>query len=381
MRIGGPVAAAVLAFAGFATMAAAEEKLFGGGGLDPSFCDTKTVRQTVIYIDDMMMTIDQIAWATKIAGKMKATLTPGERLTVVRLSPETGLSAEMWAGCWPDFTAAQRQEIAKKDYIFSKSPLKGLDEQQNYFMAYFGTALTKIYDAAKRPADSVHFTAAKPPSKQILRALASDEGRFSTSHMTIRAVIYSDMLENSDLGSVYKDLPSPQVNYAKKLGSRFRQGVFYAFGVAEDMTGNEAARDRAKMFWESAIKTMDGTVAGFGSDLNLLNNLPVADYTFATSLNFDGQELDGKISALVDLDGNLVDSWIGFSRMSIAGLTGTLLCQTERCKLDGATSSGLLTDTPSERVTLKGTSAELSGQMGVVGTRYMYDLKATTATQ
>ena len=91
--------------------------LFASRGLDPSFCQIKSVRETVIYIDDMIMIEGKKDWAIKLHVKLKASLSPGERTTVVRLSPKDGHSTDIWSGCWPDFSAEQRAEIAKNTYL------------------------------------------------------------------------------------------------------------------------------------------------------------------------------------------------------------------------------------------------------------------------
>ncbi len=89
--------------------------LFDNYGLDATYCQQPTVRSTVVYIDDMMMADGQTEWATKLGVKLRATLTPGERVTVVRLSPGSGQSKEYWSGCWPDYPAAKKAALAQRD--------------------------------------------------------------------------------------------------------------------------------------------------------------------------------------------------------------------------------------------------------------------------
>ncbi len=155
--------------------------LFDNYGLDATYCQQPTVRSTVVYIDDMMMADQQSEWAVKLAVKLRATLTPGEHVSVVRLSPESGQSKEYWSGCWPDYPAAKRAELAQQTYILQQNPVDKIADQQKYFLRDFGAALTRIYLDSKRPPSEVQVAADNPPQKQILRALASDEGRFSDS--------------------------------------------------------------------------------------------------------------------------------------------------------------------------------------------------------
>ena len=359
----------------------AHAQLFGTTGLDPRFCDQPRFRQTVVYIDDMMMEDGHTTWALKLADKLRSTLAPGERVSVIRLSPATGQSSELWSGCWPDYGDAERAKIGAQTYLFSKSPLAQLDEQRRFFLQGLDGALETIYAAAKRSSASAHFSANSPPTKQILRALASDEGRFANSKTTVRAIIYSDLAENSDLGSAYKPLPIPALDYGQKLGSYFHRGVFYDFGVGEDVDDDPSFQESARAFWSAALRSMTATVGGIGADLNVPNVLPVKAYSYAITLTYKGEQLDGRLSLLTNADGDLVDSWIGVSRLRPALLTGTFVCKGEGesvpCRLDATTFGVITSNNASEVVTLAGTDKTgLKGRLGVKGPDTMFDLVA-----
>ena len=300
----------------------------------------------------MMMIDGQTEWAQKLSEKLRASLEPGERVTVVRLSPAEAQSNELWNGCWPAYTKAQEEQLSKQTYFFSQDPLDSLGDQQKYFMGGLGTALTQIYTTAKRPIARVRFDVSSPPQKQLLRALASDEGRFTDSSAPVRAIIYSDMMENSDLGSVFKSEPDKFPNYASLLGSHLRQGIFYAYGVGSDVSGGLSVTDAAKAYWTKAFKSLAAVLGGFGADLNVPNRIPVGKFTYNAELTFHDRKLAGKISVLVDADGNLIDSSIGFSMLTVAGLDGTFHCKGEECVLDSQTTSSLITSNmPNESFT------------------------------
>jgi hypothetical protein len=360
----------------------AESDLFGASGLDAAFCKLPNSRQTVVYIDDTMMVDGKQDWAIKLAGKLRATLAPGEKVTVVRLSPSNGQSNEIWGGCWPEYSAAERAKIEGGSYIFSRSPLDSLPEQKKFFMRDLDRALSAIYGATKRPQSAVHIDSLHPPEKNIIRALAFDEGRFAQSKMTIRAIVYSDLAENNDLGSVFKP-GGPVENYGKKLGTYLRRSVFYVYGMAEDVSNAPAVLEEARRFWAVALSSMNATVGGLGTDLNMQNAVPVLAKSFVIDLARDGQTLDGRLSILADADGNLVDSWVQVMRLSISTLSGTFRCQGSpqdpTCKLTAKTGSGVVTQTAQEEVLLTGSiRSGLTGDIGVKGA-LTYGLKATAA--
>ncbi len=374
-----PVLAGFLAvlIAAFAVLAPlpARAALFGPGGLDPAFCATPSVRQTVVYVDDMTMIDGRTEWARKLAVKLRATLSPGERVTVVRLSPASGQSSELWSGCWPGYTAAQRSAFAGQSFLFSRDPLSTLGDQQKYFLGAMGAALTAIYQAARRAPEAVRIDSGSPPRKELIRALASDEGRFAASRTTIRAILYSDMGENSDLGSVFKPAPPP-ADLGQRLGTRLRGGVFYAFGVGADVEDDPQFAETARGFWSGALHGMAATLGGMGADLNVPNLLPVAAHDYPVALTIDNQPLEGRLSLLTDQDGSLVDSWLGISRLGSAGLDGSFRCEHRTCRLDAVTSGGLATNAASEHVLLRGPEpGPLAGELGVRAPGMLFKLR------
>ena len=203
--------------------------LFGATGLDPSFCDKKAFRNTVIYIDDTMMRDGQTSWATIIVDKLRATLVPNERVSLVQISPFKGASHQIWTGCWPEYSAEERNEISRSTYLLTENPLAVIKKQQSFFLSELGVGLTQIYTenkSSKPPQQEGE----NQPRKSIVEALASDGARFSQSLITTRAIVYSDLAENSELGSIFSKSPPPD-GIGKKLGASFRRSIFYLFGV------------------------------------------------------------------------------------------------------------------------------------------------------
>ncbi|AQS88864.1 hypothetical protein AA101099_2162 [Neoasaia chiangmaiensis NBRC 101099] len=375
----------LLSTAAFAPSAMAEGIFGSGNTLDPAFCKQHTVRQTVVYIDDSILVAGNTEWARTIYAKLRATLTPGERTTLVELSPTTGGSTEMWSGCWPAYTPAQSARLASETHIFSANPLNSIGEQQGYFFHDFGVAAQKIEQKAARPASAVMIDPASPPSKSVLRTLVSDGARYAHTRETVRAILYSDLAENSDLGSVFKPLPAAPVDYGAQLGTYLRRSVFYVFGLGSDMHGQGALQDTTRHFWDNALRSMNATVASFGSDLGVPNILPVREAAYDVTLQDAGQTLPGHLSLLADADGTLVDSWIGITRLRNATLNGVYRCNGPadalNCMLNATSSGGVVTMSPSENVHLAGRDGQsLKGHIGVPGSNVNLALTANPAT-
>jgi hypothetical protein len=369
----------LLAWLALLAAAPARAQLFGPHGLDPKWCELKTVRQTVVYVDDTIMFDGQTGWVPKLDEKLKGTLTPGERVTVVRLSPSSGRSQEEWSGCWPAAGAPVATSGGGLMALFEADPATELANQRKFFFAGFGGALTRLYDGAKRTATQIDL--ASPPQKQLLRALASDDGRFADSQTTIRAIVYSDMAENSDLGSAYKGVAGAAENFGDRLGSYLRHGVFYGFGLGLDVADDPPFNEHARAFWAAALRSMAATVEGIDTDLNVPNILPSTAYVFPVEMQFEGQTLDGRLSLLADRDGTLVDSWLGISRLGSAALNGTFVCATESgsCRLRAETSTGIATSAPSETLLMHGKAAAFAGTLGVKGQNLTFPVQTQAA--
>ena len=378
MRKGSLLAVASLALL-LATPARAQ--LFGRQTLDPAYCKQPTIRETVVYVDDTMP-LSQPDWARKLAAKLRATLTPGEPVVVVDLSPEAGTSSEVWTGCWPNLPDAARADASKGTFLFSRSPIEQIGDQQKFFIRDLGEALTQI---ARKAKPAVPDAADGHVHKQLLRALASDSGRFDNADKTVRAIVYSDMAEDSDLGSVFKpqgeragERAGERVDYGDRLGTSLRHGVFYAYGLGGG--AKEGLPERTRAFWTAALASLSAVSAGMGSDLNVPGVVPVRAASVPVDVRVKDDTLPGRLSLLADADGHLVDSTVGVSRLSIVGLSGMFRCDAGApvCKLDAGTSSGLVTSGRSEQLVMAGHDlASLSGHIGVKGTSYLYPVQAT----
>jgi hypothetical protein len=358
------------------------EGLFGGSNkLDPSFCKQNNIRQTVIYIDDTMLVSGQNGWLHDIYAKLAATLVPGERTTLVELSPLTGQSTERWTGCWPAYTPAETAKLASQSHIFSTSPLADLKVQQGFFARDLGIAVENIEKAHARSASQVEIDPRSPPHQSIIRALASDGARYSHTQETIRAILYSNLAENSDLGSVFEPLPNPTVDYGTKLGTFLRRSVFYVFGVGTDIKGDGSAQDAIRAFWTAALQSMAANIGGMGTDLNVPNVVPVKAQNFDLLLKDGSSTLNGRLSLLTGTDGTLVDSWLGIVRLRTAALNGTYICNgpadTPSCNLQATTAGGVVTMSPSETVNLSShDSPTMTGTIGVQGSNVNLPLAA-----
>ncbi|WP_281701146.1 hypothetical protein [Acetobacter malorum] len=361
--------------------------MFGGGTtLDASYCKFNPPRQTVVYVDDTDVVKDRIDWVKSLLAKLQQTLMPGERTTVVELSPQHGQSKEIWSACWPNVSAAEAKKLTSESHFFSGNPLDSLKEQQGFFARDFGQAITKIYVSSQRAPAEVEIDPENPPKKSIIRSLASDGARYANAHGTIRSILYSDMAENSELGSVFKTPVPASLDLDSKLGTYLHRSIFYVFGAGSTVKDDGKVSDNIRKFWAIALQSMAANVGGFGSDLGIANVIPLHGATFEVTLKENSDELHGHLFLMMDTDGQLVDSWIGITRLRSAAINGSLRCSenTTQCTLNAKTNSPLVTDSTLETLSLKqnGSSSlfdnggSMQGTLGVPGSNVNLPLSA-----
>lgn len=352
---------------------AAQPQLFGSNGLDASFCRDKTFRRTVVYVDYDSVRTGHEVWAENLENKLRATLAPGERVTVVELFPKTGTSRRLWSACWPNFTAAQRSTLRRKTFIFSSNPLNQIRQQQGFFFNGFGAAITQIFLARAKDLKGSVGSGSKSTHSEILESLASDGARFSQTTKLIRAIVYTDGAQDSDLGSVTSSPPKLANNAGKALGTYFHNSIFYFFGIRNPGNNDSDYLANSRQFWSGALSSMETVLVGYGSALSIPNSVPSGEHRYRIRLTRKNLKLSGSMVLLTDQSDNLVDSFISVNRLGVVALNGHFECGTapnRDCSLRASTNRGLVTTDTSETVSMKtsGSDGVLKGSIGVPGT-------------
>ncbi len=364
------LASLVFAILAFAPPAFAQ---FGASKLNiEKFCDRPTERQTVLYVDDTILSKSDARWFETLDARLRSTLLPHEAVTVVRLSPVQGRSKELWRGCWPDFTADERQQIERgqggMSGWFSSNPIKNLPDMQAVFRQQLQAAIGQIFTEAAR--DSINIDTARPPERSYLRALASDGGRFGRSPIHSRAIFYADLLETSEFASVFKQQDMAQWRQqaeaiAPKLGIDFGRASLHAFGVGASLRQPGALPENAIRFWRAFIQTANGNAGFFGADLAIPAKRPESLTVYEIETTVDKRNLDGRMLLFADRDGVLHDSFAFLRGQYGAPLIGSFLCNPGgQCRLEAKVGAMFLFSTEGESFDLRGDRNGLSGIVG-----------------
>lgn len=330
------------------------------------FCNAKAARQTLIYIDDRNLYEGSTDWAKRLDQKLRANLLPNEPVNIMRLSSMDGAVKESGVACWPDYSPEERARINQESYVFSEHPLKALEGQQQVFQGWLAKHLTEIYTQGKRAASGGPQMAESGVKRQIVRALSADEGRLNSGKGMLRIIIYSDMLEQSDLADVVKQetgLPEAGASAAKKLGLDAQNATVYVYGAGGGVDAGTV--ERAKAFWTSFFQTANGMLASFGTDLNMPGSAPAQWRRYDVQVNVPDQSRIGRMTLIADGQGKLQDSVLSFGVGRSAVIEGTLNCSAAgKCALEAKTRVGVITQEAGEEVRLEGSLADMKGWIG-----------------
>ena len=329
------------------------------------FCNVKSFRQTLIYIDDDIIEKGDTQWALQLINKVMINLMPSESVTLIKLSSELGSTEERWKACYPDITVAElekrKDSIGFLEKLLTTDASKQLKEQKTVFKAQMTGALEKIL-IEKSEKKSKNSTV----KKQIIRALENDIARFDNRNGAIRVIIYSDMLENSDLISSLNSsaLEAKKLAEARKLN--FQNAVFHIFG-----SGKSGSIKGLKSFWEEFIDGGAGNLADIGSELILTSKPPDSLKMYDVEIQITKDDIRrGTLRLFIDNDSKLQESvvTIGTKQRSLLD-DGEFLCQQVHCTLEAKARRPLVVAEGKEEFKLTGTVDSLYGKLQIPSTQ------------
>ena len=349
-----------------------------------AFCDPKAPRQTVIYVDDMVLVEDDLRFGEQILAKLRGNLMPSEPVSVVKISPATGDYGEVWRACYPDYTDADRRKLQDRgllDTLIKSDPLKVLEKQQAFFLNQLGGAVTRIVKEGGRSASAVKVDPTEPPLKQIIRSLAHDEARFDRSRGALRVLIYSDMLENSDLGKATAGDRAAARKAARSFNLNFQNATVYAFGVGSTLPERGIDVQAAERFWDAFFASASAFQVAFSNELAISAAPPVASHHFEVTVSAPDGPRTGRMQLFVDRDGQLQDSFLTAGSDGRSYIRkGRLVCRSTDCTLTGEAPNNIILvgASASEVIKLTGSPETMKGTIGVPNATVLDDEGAET---
>lgn len=326
---------------------------FGGTDLD-EFCSKRTKRHTVLYVDGRSIDANDVAWARRLINDLMSNLSPHERMTVVALDSVGATTQEIWSTCFP---ALWPDEPRSDGDFFSRSTEDKLEEGQKQFRKLLRASINEVFTKHK-------VDAGKDAKVRLIRALVNDTSRLTRETAVPRVIIYSDLMERSDLAKITEDAGlDVGAQIAERLNADFGHALVYGFGVGGDETPD--LREAAKGVFRSFFRTSKGHVVDLSAEVGLPGSAPVTVQRYTLEGSWEERTISGRMVLLANADDQLQDSYVYFpTQLAGSVISGSYSCSGETCELNAKTEHKTLTDEKGETVQLEGSPSEMSGEFG-----------------
>ena len=350
------------------------------------YCNQEGIdRQTIIYLDQGIIAKKDPNWYKDIINKTK--FLPGERLQVVTIN-DGGATVELaWDTCFPKYTSSAYKKLKSKEG-FGSVFTGGIDDQLKADKKSFEK---KLYQALGHPlANSRHeqppiYQSGSFPTKKLVEAFYYDAGRFDLKDGISRVIVFSDMIEKSDLvshTSLESEVTAKQV--AKRFPMFLSHSSFYIYGI--NYTNKDTAlNEKMESFWRQYFLKSGAHIVNYSTQLVLPkkdDGFKARSYSGAL-VQSDGKKLSTNLRLATQPDGRLVHSWLTIGDHYMT-LEGNMNCSGQNCTVDakitGSTFDGFKV---SDVLKLTGNHKSFSGKVGArdesviddEGKIYRFDVK------
>ena len=262
------------------------------------YCSQEGVkRQTILYLDQGIIAKKDPNWYKDILNKTK--FFPGERLQVVTIKTGGTKIEQAWDTCYPTYTANIYDALKSKEG-FGSMFTGGVDENLANDLKSFNKSFTQALAHPLR--DTKHdmppsYSKGNFPGKKLVEALYYDAKRLDLENGISRVIIFSDMIEQSDLIEHSNFDPSTAVDkIAKRFPLFLNPASFYIYGVNytnEDTSLNQ----KMESFWNAFLLKSGAVVEHYGTQLVLpKNNQLFSAHSYQGKLTqSDGKKLASKL--------------------------------------------------------------------------------------
>lgn len=229
-------------------------------------------RELVILVDKTMAhSLDQ-GIKSELYQSVKRFIQPGDKIQLVEFSSfaQDSYTKVAFNGQLDTQLSDDHRSQIKKSVL--KSLDKCLDKQHNFMLNKVGISLKAAFQPQEKPTNTELIGTLSDISNQVLT--------HSTAKRKV-VLLISDMLENSDITSFYKNNQTRVINPQQELDrvstsqmfANFNQADIYVIGTGV-IPGNQQYISAQKMnklesFWKDYFKQSNATLRGFGKPMLL----------------------------------------------------------------------------------------------------------------
>ncbi|MBQ4832190.1 hypothetical protein J8L70_02955 [Pseudoalteromonas sp. MMG010] len=323
-------------------------------------------RQTIVYLDQSIISKTDPNWYKDILNKTH--FLPGERVQVVTINDGGSTVELVWDTCFPSYTkAVYKQKKAQEGMavVFTGGVDDQLKNDQKIFNQRIKQALAHPL-AGSRHETAPHFEASNFPNKKLVEAFYYDANRTRIDNGIARVIVFSDMIEKSDLvnHSSFNALEAA-TSAAERFPVFFNHASFFVYGI--NYSNNETKLNESmEKFWRNFMIYSGAEIAHYGTQLVLPsdNQLFTAKSYKGKLTQSNGKELATQMRLAYTPEGELKYSWLAIGDKYMT-LKGTISCSGKNCKVDAQIKESSFDGFKArDALLLNGDMSSLSGTLG-----------------
>lgn len=356
----------IVTFVALAPMLAFADGLLRTANLDRYCQSTPGDRQTVIYLDQNIIAAKDPNWYKDILNKVE--YRPGEKIQFVNINNGGSTVSLIWETCHPSLTQQQLKSQKKKEgfgALFTGGVTDNLANDRKFFQKQIVKALSYPLKNTRHETAPT-YSAASFPEKKLVEAIYYDSKRLNKSDIFSRVIIFSDMIENSELFNLKSFSPAKAAkSVAKRYPMFLNYSSFQIYGINytnRETKINENIRD----FWSQYLLMSGAYVEQYGAQLAVEEKTKSwAFYKYKGHTKVGGIKGASEFRMVIGDDGKIRHGWLEIAHLYLP-LSGEVHCSGKNCTIDAQIldSADNNAFTKKDILKLKGTLNKLTGIVG-----------------
>jgi hypothetical protein len=323
-------------------------------------------RQTIIYLDQNIIASKDPNWYKDLINKVE--YRAGEKIQIVNINDGGSTVELIWETCHPSVTEQRLKELKDSEGVgalFTGGVVDNLASDKKFFDRQFVRALSHPVSKTRHETAPT-YDKASFPVKKLVEAIYYDSKRVDVDDVFSRVIIFSDMIENSELFDLATFDP---ISAADTVSKRYPMFLNYAsfqiYGINytnRETRINENVRD----FWNQYLLLSGAYVEQYGAQLAIGEETSDWQfYKYKGHVNVSNVKGAASYRMIVGDDGKIHHGWLEIADMFLP-MTGEVSCSGQNCKIDAKVlnSANKVAFRSNDVLRLKGTMLKLNGTVG-----------------
>lgn len=323
-------------------------------------------RQTVIYLDQNIIASKDPNWYKDLINKVE--YRPGEKVQFVNINSGGSTVELIWETCHPSVSPERLKKMKASEgfgALFTGGIADNLANDNKFFDKQVVRALSHPVKRTRHES-APSFSAASFPTKKLVEAIYYDSKRLNVDDVFTRVIMFSDMIENSELFDLKSFDPNKAAKaVAKRYPLFLNYASFQVYGINytnRETKINENIRD----FWSQYLLMSGAYVEQYGAQLAVEEDTKNWKfYKYKGHVNVGGVKGASAFRMVIGDDGKIRHGWLEIAHMYLP-MSGEVKCSGKNCNIDAEVLASSNRDAfkKNDILRLSGTLSNFKGKVG-----------------